>query len=94
MTVATWDKDPAASLPYALDWSSWLSQLSGETIGSVVWTVPTGLTLVSQSATTTVATVRLSGGTAGERYVIGCQITTAPTGYVDERSIVLYCKER
>jgi hypothetical protein len=85
-------KDPAATLDYALDWSRWLP--AGETLGAVVWTVPEGLELVEQSETGTLATVVLSGGTAGETYRIGCRITTTPGGLEDERSISMSVTNR
>lgn len=63
-------------------------ELQGATIATVTWTVPTGITKDSsnQSAVTingvsyginTVATIWLSGGTAGTEYSIACRITTS-----------------
>ena len=44
----TWPvKDPNAVLDYFLDWTSWLT--TGDTIDSIVWTVPSGLTLETQT---------------------------------------------
>lgn len=87
-------KDPEAVLDYAIDWDvtgdSWLS---GDTISSVTWTVPTGLTKGSESNTTTTATVWLSGGTAGSIYSISCKIVTAG-GRTDERTFKLKVEER
>lgn len=84
-------KDPADSLPYTLDWSAWLG---ADTIsGAPVWTVPTGLTKVSQSNTGTSATAVISGGTPGKAYVIACRITTA-AGAVAERSLELRVRSR
>lgn len=78
-------KDPQAALDYAVDWVAWLA---GDTIASVAWTVPPGLTLDAQSHTATVATVWLSGGTDGQVYAVTCGVTTA-AGRVDERTIWL-----
>lgn len=88
--VATYQHDPDATLDYVLAWGTWLGT---DTIVSVAWTVPTGLTLESSSATTTTATAWISGGTADEDYVVGCRITTT-AGRVDERSIRLKVRER
>lgn len=75
-------KDPSAALDYAVDWSDWLDT---DTIASVAWTVPTGLTNDSSSETSTVATIWLSGGTVGNVYTVTCRVTTAASR-VDERS--------
>ena len=83
-------KDPHATLDYGVDWATWLG---ADTIASVTWVVPAGLTLVSQSNTTTVAYVWLSGGTAGTTYQVVCRVTTAG-GRIDDRTLELICKER
>ena len=83
-------KDPQAHLDYAVDWSPWLD---GDTIASVAWTVPAGLTLESQSHTATVATAWLSGGEVGVTYTVVCEVTTA-AGRVDDRTLVIECKNR
>jgi len=83
-------KDPNATLDYKIDWSTWLST---DTISSAAWTVPTGLTQVSVSNTTTAATIWLSGGTAGTAYEVICRITTA-TGRIDDRTIGIEVEER
>lgn len=86
--------DPDAKLDYSVDWSDWLA--AGETIVSAAWTVPDGLTQgdpYAASATGTVATVWISGGTAGTEYVITCHVVTS-AGREDDRSITLSCEER
>jgi hypothetical protein len=71
-------KDPSAITDWTLDWSAWLnSAATSDTIASVTWTVPTGLTQTAQSHTTTTATVWLSGGTLKHTYRVPCQITSA-----------------
>lgn len=84
--------DPDAVLPYQFDWATWLERES-TTISSVAWTVPVGLTNVSNSSTTTMATINISGGAVGNDYQVGCRITTV-SGITDERSIILRCVER
>jgi hypothetical protein len=88
---------PGADLPYTIDWSDWLAKLPpGETIASdPAWTItPAGLTLIAQSHTTTSATARLEGGTAGVVYRVTCRVTSSPSAYEDERSIQIRCLER
>jgi hypothetical protein len=82
-------KDPDATLDYAMDWSRWLT--AGDSIASATWAVPDGLTEPSspgQSVSGARAIVWLSGGTAGETYLIPCQVVTVQ-GRVDERTLPL-----
>ena len=83
-------KDPAAILDYGFNWLSWLA---GDTIQTSTWTVPTGLTKVSDSATTSTTTAWISGGTAGTDYTVVNRIVTAG-GRTDERSIIFQVRER
>lgn len=87
----TWTKDPDATLSYTVDWSDWL--VGGDTISSVAWDVPTGITEDSTSETTTTATITLSGGSANADYDVGCKITTA-AGLIDERTIHFQVRQR
>lgn len=80
----TYIKDPDAVLDYPFDWSDWLE--TSDTIASYVITVASGLTLDSDSNTTTAVVPWLSGGTAGTTYTVACSITTAD-GRTDERTI-------
>ena len=92
--IATYDKDPAAILDYSIDWSAWLP--SGDTIDSATWTASTGLTVEASPAPSVaagIATVWISGGVAGTRYRLTCQVTT-DAGRVDERSIAIACADR
>lgn len=84
-------KDPDAVLDYAFDWTDWLED--GETISSHTVTVETGLTKDSDSESSGVVTVWLSGGTADETYTVACKITTNG-GRTDERSALFHCMER
>lgn len=68
-------KDTNEVLDFSLDLTSELSKVV-DTISSVVWTVPDGLTLVNQIHTSTVATVFLGGGVLGKEYEVSAQITT------------------
>lgn len=84
-------KDPQAVLDYAMDWTPWLAE--GETIATSSWTVDAGITKDSDSKTTTVATVWLSGGTAGVTYKLTNHITTNQ-GRTDERSFPVSVRQR
>jgi len=83
-------KDPNAVLDYIWDWSDWLGS---DTISSSTVTAPTGLTVDSESNTTTTATVWLSGGTAGEDYDVVNRIITAG-GRTEDRTITIQVRER
>ena len=90
--AARYVKDPDATLDYTVSWAGWLP--SGDTIDDAAWDVPTGLTESAPSTvTTTTATVWLSGGTAGERYLVRCRVTTAG-GRIDDRTIEVRVVER
>lgn len=84
-------KDPGASLDYSFDWTDWLG--TNETISSATWTVPAGLSKVSEVNTAYIATCRISGGTAGVNYTVTCQITTNQ-GEIDRRSLQLNVQNR
>lgn len=90
--MASYKKDPNATLDYTFDWTAYLTPLA-DTIASVTWVLPAGLTNVSQSNTTMTATVFVSGGTLGESLQLTCRITTAG-GRTDDRSITLKIVER
>lgn len=90
MAQAWFTKDPNAILDYKIDWATWLGV---DTIATVAWTVPTGITKDSQSNTTTTATIWLSGGTALATYELVCRITTA-AGRQDDRTIGIRMEQR
>lgn len=84
-------KDPDAVLDFAMDWTDWLD--TGETISSYMVTVPTGITKDSDSESSGVVTVWLSGGTAGNDYNVSVEITTSD-GRTDERTFRVKVIER
>lgn len=84
-------KDPQSTLDYTVDWTSWMA--AGDAISSVVWTVPSGITQASVSATDTTATIWLSGGTVGQSYNVQCKITTSG-GRTDERTITIIVRQK
>lgn len=82
MERITTTKIVGATLDYRLDWSAYLG---ADMISSVAWTV-SGATAGAASNTTTTATQRISGGSAGTTATARCAITTA-AGVVDARTI-------
>jgi hypothetical protein len=86
-------KDPSDNLDYSIDWTDQLALPSTpDTIATVAWTVPAGLTAGAQYHASGIATTWLSGGTAGTEYVVACRITTS-AGRVIERSARLAVRE-
>ena len=85
--------DPQAKLDYAVDWSAWLQ--SGETISASTWSVPAGISEATPAPSETdgVATIWLTGGTAGQLYTVTNHITTS-MGREDDRSLFLRVIER
>ena len=83
------DKDPNAILDYSIDWSDWLDT---DEISTSTWTVPAGITKTDESNTTTIATIWLSGGTAGTTYSLLNRITTTG-GRTADQTFKIYMKE-
>ena len=91
MPIDTIPKDPDAVLDYVFNWSDWLED--GETISSHVVTVGSGITKDSDSESSGIVTIWLSGGTHGSDYIVACKIVTSMSR-TDERSINIRCRER
>jgi hypothetical protein len=83
-------KDPDAVLDYQFDWSDWLGS---DTVSTSTWTVPTGITKVTDTKTTTTTTIWLSGGTAGNEYTITNRIVTAG-GRTEDRSFLIRAQNK
>lgn len=80
-------KDPDAKLPFTVDWSQWLAN-EGDTAASATWMVPAGLVQESTplpSLANGKATVWISGGTAGQDYLVTCRLVTTG-GKIDDRT--------
>ena len=86
----TFTKDPNAVLDYSIDWTRWLA---GDQIATSEWIVASGLTKMADSKTATSATVWLTGGTAGQSYIVTNRITTA-AGRTEDRSFTIRVEER
>ncbi len=89
--MSTFVKDPEAVLDYGFDWSDWLAD--GEVISASTWTIPTGLTKVSDSFDDNETVAWLSGGTVEEVYTIVNHIVTSD-GREDDRSHVIKMRNR
>lgn len=83
-------KDPDAILDYTIDWLNWLCS---DTIVTGTWVVPSGITRVTDTITTTTATIWLSGGTVGKSYNLVNKINTSG-GRADNRTISLMVREK
>lgn len=98
----TFKKDPDAVLDYKFDWaaetngsgtSDWLQ--AGETISAHTIDEDTGISVDSSALTdaNTSVTVWLSGGTAGTKYAVRCEIETSASR-TDERTMMIAVQER
>jgi len=88
--MTTFRKDPEAVLDYHVDWSDWLGV---DTIVTSSWSCDDdGITIDSDSTTTTVATVWLSGGTVDEMYEVVNHIITA-AGREEDKTINIRIRE-
>lgn len=91
--MATYVHDPAAVLDYAVDWSAWLGD---DSLVDATWSAPDGVTVLDDPAPAVVgkvATVWLSGGTPGQKYVVTCHVVSA-AGRQDDRSFSLIVQDR
>lgn len=93
-TLGQFQKDPDATLDFAVDWTAELR--AGDSITAAAWTVPAGITQPATpvaSLTGAKATVWLTGGSVGETYPVVCRVTTAQ-GRIDERTIRITVVQR
>jgi hypothetical protein len=86
--METFPKAASAKLDFGFDFLTlgWLA--TGETITASTWTIPTGITKVSDAFSSTATVVWISGGTLGASYQITNHITTS-AGREDDRSILI-----
>lgn len=90
MAIFCLTKDPSEVISYTFTWTT---ELGSDTISSAAWTVPSGLTNVTSSASTTATTVRLSGGTLGARYEVVCHVI-GTSGQEYERTLHLQIENK
>ena len=79
-------KDPDDIAEYSINWEERLDE--GDSIFSSEWLVPSGLTKGVASVAGKIATVWLSGGTHGEKYVIVNRVVTQQGRTFDEGAIL------
>ena len=84
-------KDPNAIETFTVDWAA---PLGTDTIASSSWIVPSGIAQVSIGNTTTKATIKLSGGTAGTTYMVTNRIITTTSGETLDASIYIVVEEQ
>jgi len=77
-------------LDFSVDWTLWLGD---DSLSAVEWSVPSGITKVDESFSTTMATIWLSGGMLGNSYDLVCSITTV-FGRIDSRTITIIIRDR
>jgi hypothetical protein len=98
VTLAKATKDPNAILPFSIDWAEWISDIAGESVASASWSVDSppdaALVIGATSVSGAVATAVVSGGTLGRSYNLRCRITTAPSSYIDDRTISVRVESR
>lgn len=87
-------KDPGESITYTMDWTAALND--GATISTSTWTVPAGITKVTDGIVTpgsVKTSVQLSGGTAGQVFGVTNTIVTSD-GETRERTGFVQVLER
>ena len=89
--MAIYTKDPEAKLDYGFNWENWLA--NGESIISSIWTVPEGLTKITDSFTGILTTIWLLGGIVGINYDVVNHIITSQ-GREDDRTIRIKVRQR
>ena len=82
-------KDPDAIKDFQINWATWLGT---DTISTSTWTVPTGITKVTDTNTTTTVTIWMSGGTNLTDYELSNKITTA-NGRTEEDTIIIKVRQ-
>lgn len=86
--LGTVTKGSTDTLLYTVDWVEWLAD--GDSIASASFTVPAGMTKLSQTHTTTQSKVLISGGTIGITYVVSCSIVTTVSQETKNETFALY----
>lgn len=72
--MSVWVKDPDDQRWFEFDWSSFLA--AGETISSWTVTCDSALTKLGDTATPTAVLIEVSGGVAGTKSLLTCEIFT------------------
>lgn len=79
-------KDPDEVIDYAVDW---FDRLAGDTISSAAFSIVTGtISIVSSEYDERFSVLRLSGGAAGERAKVLCEIVTTDGQTMQETAVL------
>ncbi len=90
--MATFLKDPDASLDYRVDWTSWLE--ADETISTSEWTIADGFTQpFPATKTDKTATVWLAGGENGTDVEVTNRITTS-SGRINDQTLKILIRHK
>ena len=100
------NKDPNELLDYSLDWSRFLRtgeylissewflvDTTGATVTFGIGNTVDGLTNVSTTNSSSIASINLSGGIKNKQYKLICRIELN-SNFIAERSVILPIKER
>jgi len=88
--ISHFTKDPHATVQYTIRWTAWLGS---DTISSSSWTVPAGITNVSESNDTLDANIFLASGTVGTIYPVTNSIVTA-AGQKNDQTISIFIQNK
>jgi len=89
--IAHWvDASVGDEVERGIDWDTWLTG-QGDTLGVVTWTVPAGLTSLSEWESVNDVYIKLSCPTAGD-YEINCKITTTDGARTQTKNKRIYLK--
>lgn len=90
--MASFKKADQERLDYGINWVDYTTN-EGVTITNSTWIVPTGITEVSNSFSTTATSIVVEGGTIGESYKLVNVIETSDPNIIAERSIIIIIVE-
>ena len=81
------NKDPHDIATYSVDWAAAIG--AGDSLASCAWSAsPVGLTLANPGNNGALASVTISGGTAGEIYTVRARATLASGQQLDQTQIL------
>lgn len=82
-----YSKSPNEHLKITLSWTSELA-IDSTTISGVTWTLPSGLTSVSQTTSSPNTTLVVSGGSENVEYSVKCRIQTSDAKYYEQGVLI------
>jgi hypothetical protein len=85
-----YEKDPNSTEDYTFGWAV---PLNDDTIQTSTFLLPDGLTRISETNTSTTATIMVSGGACGRTYRITHRITTAAGRQFDQTIRILITEQ-